>query len=397
MTNSNANLVLDVLKSNTNYAIRKADDVFYLMDEMAKFAGKTVNLKDLPDEEFVEVKEFMKKLLTVERYTASYIGAVMSSISDAYEETWSHYHGSVNNFHERIGAGRASAHYERFSTAERALNGTLKAEDEADNSFAFYVLPIVRFVKFLRDCSDTLFTDMNSREANDYVDIWNYAVEACLTFGQTAHRLWNELPYLSSHYGYFDKDTGVFLTTARCRISRGARKIPKLTSSMLYSKMMNYARDNGGTIEFPEFTMTDLRSLAEVRNTKTEVISRGYAEAVLNYYNGFAYAEDTEYYAIPDMNELERIYFNVLDQADRPSVHNNILRVREMFSVYESWRNCEYLQDLLRGNTSIDHCLTAFSRTPMQRLRKHSSELKYKQAGINLASKRTALVPADEA
>ena len=51
MTNSNANLVLDVLKSNTNYAIRKADDVFYLMDEMAKFAGKTVNLKDLPDEE----------------------------------------------------------------------------------------------------------------------------------------------------------------------------------------------------------------------------------------------------------------------------------------------------------------------------------------------------------
>ena len=56
-----------------------------------------------------------------------------------------------------------------------------------------------------------------------------------------------------------------------------------------------------------------------------------------------------------------------------------------------------FMQDLLRGNTSIDHCLTAFSRTPMQRLRKHSSELRYKQAGINLSSKRTALVPADEA
>lgn len=392
MKNTNTtNKTLNVTKNGSNYALRTAEDVYKLHDLMAKYSGKNINLETCSDETFTEIKELVKKLMTVCRFTPAYINAVMWSISGDYDEIWSHTHGSPNSFRENVGAGRASAHYSRYSTTERALNGTLNAEEDSANEFSFFVAPIVKIVKWLKGLSEDLFVDMDSAEANDYVMIWDYAVESSLDLGKATMRLWYDTEYLSERYKFINRDT----KDEFCAVEETEKKIPVLTTSMMYSKMMSFARNNNGCVEFPRFTMTDVRALAEIRSTKQD-ISEGYAEAVLDHYIDFAHPDDVAYYAVNDINDMHERYFDILDKdRDDVDAHRNIVLLREMFDVFESWRNSEFLASMLYAkDLSVERCMAAYRRSIYYTVRHNGSNLKYRQGSLNLAETRTNLVEA---
>lgn len=375
--------MLKIVKNSKKFVLTEKA-IATLTRLMAKFSGKELAINTMSDTDFKDLIELLRSFLVASRPTASYITSVMYAISEGYDADWSKAHGSVNNFHENVGAGKASAHYTRLSTTERALEATLKAEKEADDSFAFYVAPVVRMIKFLLNTGTDLFESIGTDEADDYAMIWNYAVLSGLTIGKATKRLWYDTEYLADAYefeGLEDEDTV---------------DLPKLTPNMMFSKMMKYAKKHSdAVIKFPKWTWTDIRSLAEIRETKPDCsISKTFAEATLNHAVDYGVAQnDIEYYGINDVAQLNDEYFALLDSDDE-NAKASVKNVEEMFKVFTSWRNVEFLTTMLDHAYRIDsvRSLDEFRKSNYYKTRKLDDMRLSYTVTINLGGFRTEVI-----
>lgn len=268
----------DFIQKGTNvFANDKRFDTF--VEKYRKFNGKTINFADLKQVDQQMLLTVLEVITTINIYAPNYLERLFSDYAYFEGKAKEIRLKSDNEWHESVGAGKASAHFKRYSSVESKVYLSEKYEQLAEKVYKNDISAIVKLCKVLSDfgkCFDSKTASKRGKHdkctkiwGKHYRLIWALIFNCSLSF-ETVMGIYTDFLDADNLDHYIFCGNKEAIEEARERDSdwydedEDESDVDYTSVRDLKYKMMYFLKYAGKSITFPYLSDEELDSLSNI-------------------------------------------------------------------------------------------------------------------------------------